>query len=116
MIEVTLQCVVKAIDDKQGEDIDIVDVSSSSPLASYYVICTASNSRRLNAIKEAICESIDKLGVSIHHIEGKRDSEWLLVDLDGIIVHILTPNERHRINFEELYHNLPHIDPSAYLK
>ncbi len=116
MIEVTLKSIIKAIDDKLGEELEIIDVSELTPLANYYVICTASNSRRLNAIKEAVVEAVEKLGLSIHHVEGKSNSEWLLVDAHDIIVHILTPNERERLNFEELFKNQPHIDPASYLE
>lgn len=116
MNEVILSAVVRAIDDKLGEDIDIIDVSNSNPLAEYYVVCTASNSRRIHAIKESVEEAIEKLGYKIHHVEGKANSEWVLVDAREVIVHIFSPNERKRFNFEELFHDLPHVSVEPFLK
>lgn len=116
MTEITLKTILKAIDDKQGEDIEIIDVRNISPFATYYVICTANNKRRVHAIQEAVQEELEKMGQSIHHCEGNKDSEWVLVDAYDVIVHIFSPEERKRFDFRSLFQNEPHLDPDKLLQ
>ena len=103
MTQLILQAVVRALDDKKGEDIEIIHVEDVNPFAQYYVLCTADNSRRLNALKEASIEAIEKLGKGIHHFEGKSKSEWILIDAYDIVIHIFSPDERERLDFDELF-------------
>lgn len=116
MKELVLSAVVRAIDDKLGEDIDVIDMSSTNPLVEYYVVCTATNARRINAVKESVVEAIEKLGMKIHHTEGKSDSEWVLVDAYDIVVHIFSPSARERFDFESLFKDLPHINIAPFIK
>lgn len=116
MTEITLKTIIQAIDNKQGEDIDIIDVRNINPFATYYVVCTANNKRRLHAIQEAVQEELEKIGMAIHHCEGKKDSEWVLVDAYEVIVHIFSPFERERFDFHSLFQNEPHLDPNRLLQ
>lgn len=116
MKELVLSAVIRAIDEKLGEDIDVIDMSTANPLVEYYVVCTASNSRRVNAIKESVVEAIEKLGMKIHHTEGKNDSEWVLVDAYDIVVHIFSPDARRRFDFESLFKDLPHVNVAPFIK
>ena len=84
-----LKAIVRAVDDKLGEDIKVINVSNRTIIGEYFVICSASNSRRLNAVKESVIESVEKLGLNIHHQEGAHGSEWLLVDAYDVIVPVL---------------------------
>lgn len=110
-----LKAIVRAVDDKLGEDIKVINVSNRTIIGEYFVICSASNSRRLNAVKESVIESVEKLGLTIHHQEGAHGSEWLLVDAYDVIVHIFTKEERERINMEELFKDEPSIDVLSLL-
>ena len=94
MNQVKLSLILKAIEEKKGENIQVYDVDHSSP--------TILNKRN----GEAIADEIDKVCASINepirNIEGKRDSEWVLVDAGDILIHLFTENERARINIEQL--------------
>lgn len=112
---ILLKEIVKAVDDKMGEDIKVINVSNKTIFGEYYVICSASSSRRLNAVKESVIESVEKLGLNIHHKEGISGSEWMLVDAYDVIVHIFTKEERERIKLEEIFKDEPSIDVLALL-
>lgn len=102
MNQVKLSLILKAIEEKKGENIQVYDVDHSSPFFSNIIVVTILNKRN----GEAIADEIDKVCASINepirNIEGKRDSEWVLVDAGDILIHLFTENERARINIEQL--------------
>lgn len=109
-----LELIIKAIDDKKGEDIVAIDVSKSSPICDYFVICSATNERQLMSIANAIDDELAKNDFEIKKIEGKG-TKWIIVDAKEIIVHIFTKDERTSYNLEKLWSPFPTVDISSYL-
>lgn len=103
MNQLKLDVITKAIDDKKGESIEVIDVTGKSPFYDHVVVATVQNSRQASSIADEIEEKLALIKESIHHIEGNtKESEWLLIDCDGIIVHLFSEKERLRVNLEEL--------------
>ena len=98
-----MKAIKSALDDKKAEDIITIDVREKTPLMDYHVICTASNTRKMGAIKEEVEKQIELANGRIHHVEGTPESGWILVDAFDIIVHIFSPEERDRIRLEEIF-------------
>lgn len=103
MEQVKLNIIKKAIDEKKGEDIQVFDVTGRNPFYDYVVIATIGNSRQSNAIVDEIQKNLSLINEEINHVEGNpRDSDWILIDANGVLVHLFTENERVRVNLEEL--------------
>ena len=103
MGQVKLNIITKAIDEKKGEDIQVFDVSGRNPFYDYVVIATIGNSRQSNAIVDEIQKNLSLINEQINHVEGDpRESDWILIDANGVLVHLFTENERVRVNLEEL--------------
>ena len=103
MEQVKLNIITKAIDEKKGEDIQVFNVKGKSPFYDYVVIATIGNSRQSNAIVDEIQKNLSLINEEINHVEGDpRESDWILIDANGVIVHLFTASERARINLEEL--------------
>lgn len=103
MGQVKLNIITKAIDEKKGEDIQVFNVIGKSPFYDYVVIATIGNSRQSNAIVDEIQKNLSLINDEINHVEGDpRESDWILIDANGVIVHLLTASERQRLNLEEL--------------
>lgn len=98
-----MKAIKVALEEKKAEDIIIIDVREKTPLNDYHVICSASNTRKMWAIKEEVEKQIDLVGGKIHHVEGTPESGWVLVDAFDIIVHIFSLEERERIHLEDLF-------------
>ena len=109
-----LKTIINAINDKKGEDITLIDVSNSSPICEYFVLTSASNERQLLAIANSIDEELAKNNLSIKKIEGKG-SKWLIVDVESVIIHIFTKEERENYNLEKLWAPFPKLDITEYL-
>lgn len=104
-----LTIVCKAIDDRLGENISIIDMRNVSPFNDYMVICSAKNSRMALSIVEKIEQDADKNGYRVRAIEGDETSNWILIDLYTIVCHVFVGYEREVYNLENLWIDQPRM-------
>ena len=109
-----LELIIKTLSDKKGEDIIAIDVSKSSPICDYFVICSASNERQMISLANAIDDELAKNNYDIKKIEGKG-TKWIIVDVRSIVVHIFDKEERNNYNLEKLWEPFPKLDIDNYL-
>lgn len=102
-----LTLVRKTLSDKQAKNIVTIDMKAVSPFTDYFVIATAGNLRLANALCEYVEEVALKNGYDIRMREGERDSDWRLVDLNEVIVHIFTEEARSLYRLEALWADQP---------
>ncbi len=81
-------------DEKQAENIVLLDLRGACDYADFSVIMTASSTRQLRTLVEDVGQGMKRAGAPLHHIEGERDSGWVLMDYGDVIVHLLGPDER----------------------
>ena len=72
------QIACKAIDDKKGQDIKIIDIHNVSVIADYFVIASGTNSNQVQAIVDNVEEQLGRAGFEAKQIEGNRNSSWNL--------------------------------------
>lgn len=104
-----INVVYKAIDDRLGEDIVVIDVSKVNPFSDYMVVCSADTGRQAMAIVENIKQEAISNGYDLRVVEGDADSGWVLIDLYDVIVHVFTPKERLNYNLENLWLDQPRV-------
>jgi len=90
----------KAILDKKGEKVEVIDVKALTPFTSYYVICNAKNFRQIDAIKSSVLDALEINKIKINHVEGKSESGWVLIDAYQYIINIFSKEERKRFDLE----------------
>lgn len=105
-----LTSVLKAIDDKKGEDVVVYDFSVFSPFTDYTIITSASNLRQVYAIASNVDDEMSKAGIQIKAFEGSKDSRWVLVDIGSIVIHVFLTEEREIYNLEKLYKDIPQVE------
>jgi len=99
---------VDAIEGKKGENIILMDIQAHALFADYFVLCSGTSERQLQAIRDAILEAAQKdFGTSPRHIEGEPDTGWILMDFSDVIVHIFAPSQRRYYNLEGLWKESP---------
>ncbi|HCK87255.1 MAG TPA: ribosome silencing factor [Erysipelotrichaceae bacterium] len=102
-----LDTVLKTVDEKLGEDIVVIDMSKVSPFTDYFVVATARNIRHAQSLAEAVEQEAAKYGYQVRLREGEKDSTWVLVDLNEVIVHIFTADTRKVYRLEALWADQP---------
>lgn len=94
---------VKALDDKKGEDITVIDISEVSVLADYFIIAGGSNRSQIQAMADNVDEIIGKNGGNLRQIEGYDTGNWVLLDFSDIIVHIFDRENRLFYDLERIW-------------
>jgi ribosome-associated protein len=94
---------VTLAEDKQAHDIVMLDLRALTPIADYFVVCTAENERQLRAIANTLDEELVKAGARQPRIEGSAETGWILLDFNDVIVHVFTPEQREFYRLERLW-------------
>ncbi|MCR5098054.1 MAG: ribosome silencing factor [Lachnospiraceae bacterium] len=92
-----------ALDDKKATDIQVIDIRNISVIADYFIVASASNQSQLNALQDAVDEKMYKNGHHALHVEGNRESTWILMDYEDIIVHLFSAEDRLFYNLERIW-------------
>ena len=95
--------VLSALEDIKAFDIVSIDIRKQASIADYIIIASANSSRQAKALADNIKDRMQKINIPLIGIEGESGSEWVLVDLGDIIIHIMTPTSRVHFNLEELW-------------
>ncbi len=95
--------IVDVLEDRKGEDIVLMDIRDVTVFADYFVICTGTSERMLNALADAAEEKIKKEFQVRGRIEGSPDYGWVLVDFGDVILHLFSPDQREYYRLEELW-------------
>jgi len=102
-IRIKQRAVVEALEDIKGRDIVVFDVARQSPFFERVVIASGDSSRQVNALASSVQARLKAIGARIAGVEGRRNGDWVLVDLGDIVVHIMHPAVRSHYNLEELW-------------
>jgi ribosome-associated protein len=95
--------VVAALEDVKGRDIVVFNVARQTAYFERVVIASGESNRQVNALASRVQERMKELGERIAGVEGRRNGEWVLVDLGDIVVHVMHPAIRSHYNLEELW-------------
>lgn len=95
--------VIDALEDIKAFDISVLDVRKLTSMTSYMIVASGNSTRQCKAIADNVCEKLKEKGADVRGIEGEKDGEWVLVDLNDIVVHVMVPATRAYFNLEQLW-------------
>lgn len=98
------------LDEKKAVDITIIDISEKSGFADYFVIASASSLRQLSSLSNYLEDKLAEEALVAHHIEGKGDSGWILMDYDDVIINLFTNEARDHYNIEKVWNDCIKLD------
>ena len=97
------QIIVNSLEDIKAFDITVIDVRKKTSIADYMIIASANSNRQTKALARHLKDTLKDSGKNVANIEGEGDGEWVLVDLNEVLVHIMLPTTRAYFNLEELW-------------
>ncbi|MBB6094300.1 ribosome silencing factor RsfS/YbeB/iojap [Povalibacter uvarum] len=92
-----------ALDDMKAVQVKVLDVRKLTDIADTLVIASGTSDRHVRSIADRVIEYAKKAGFRPMGVEGQRDGEWVLVDLQDVIVHIMLPRVRELYRLENLW-------------
>ena len=95
--------VASLLEDFKATDIVTIDVSDRSPLTERMVIASGNSTRHVKSMAENLIVNAKAAGNPPLGVEGAREGEWVLVDLNDVIVHLMLPQTRAFYNLEKLW-------------
>ena len=95
--------VIDALDDVKAQDIIKLDVRKMTAVTDYMIVASGTSNRHVRALVENVAEKAKKAGHKPIGIEGEEGGEWVLLDLQDALVHVMLPKVREFYNLEKLW-------------
>lgn len=109
------RAIVNALDKKRGMSIEVLHTTDITTLADYFIMCSAASSTQLRTLTDACEETAKQLGEMPHHVEGDRNSGWVLLDYSAVVVHLFLPEQREFYDLERLWLDADRVDMTSLL-
>jgi ribosome-associated protein len=92
-----------ALDDLKAVNIEVLDVSSLTDVMEYLVVASGTSNRHVKSLADNVIVAAKKAGMPPLGVEGQDTGEWVLVDLGGVVVHVMLPATRAFYDIERLW-------------
>lgn len=100
----------RGADDKQAEDIVVLDMRGLSTIADFFVICSGTSQPHLKAVKREVFDQLAAAhGLKPRTTEGIPESQWLVLDYGDVIVHVMHAEKREYYALEDLWNDAPRV-------
>lgn len=105
---------IRALDDKKGIDVRVIDISEVSVIADYFIIASGTNAHQVQALADNVEEQLGKAGYTPRQIEGYGSASWVLLDYNDIIVHVFTNDSRSFYDLERIWRDGKMVDTDQF--
>lgn len=102
--------IYKALEDKKGIDIKVIDIEGVSVIADYFIIAGGSNKSQVQAMVDNVEEELAKEKIYTKHTEGYQSANWILLDFEDIVVHVFNQEDRLFYDLERIWSDGKEID------
>jgi ribosome-associated protein len=95
--------VIDALADMKALDVKFLDVRGLTDIADFMVIASGTSDRHVRSVAQRVVENAKEAGFRPHGVEGQQDADWVLIDLNEMIVHVMLPRVREFYGLEKLW-------------
>jgi ribosome-associated protein len=107
---------IAACQEKKAEEITILELEQGSgAFTDYFVMCSGSNPRQIQAIADEVEDRLKMAGERPIHVEGYKQAEWVLLDYVDFVVHIFTEKARKFYDLERLWKTAKRLEPAELM-
>jgi ribosome-associated protein len=111
-IEELRDVVLQTLDDMKAKDVVVLDVRGKTSITDIMIVASGTSDRHVKSIAQTVAFKAKQAGEMPLGTEGMEDGEWALVDLNGVVVHVMLPKVRDFYHLERLW-SLDEPDASA---
>ena len=95
--------ILGALDDMKALEVKFLDVRGLTDIADFMVIASGTSDRHVRSVAQRVVEKAKEAGFRPHGVEGQQDGDWVLIDLNEMIVHVMLPRVREFYGLEKLW-------------
>ncbi len=95
--------VAEVAEDKKADNVVVLEVINLTPIADFFVICSGSNEKQVDAIAREIEDEMAEKEITPYRVAGRNQSRWKLIDYENVIVHVFHKEERRFYELERLW-------------
>jgi len=115
-LQIQVNEAILACQDKQADNVTVLELEKDSgAFTDYFVMCSGTNSRQIQAIADAVDERLEALGLRVTHAEGYKQAEWVLLDYVDFVVHIFSEKARQFYDLERLWKSARRLEPAELM-
>ena len=107
-VEELRDLVVNTLDDMKAQNVTVIDVRGKTSITDFMIIASGTSDRHVKSIAEAVAFHSKQKGEPALGTEGVADGEWALIDLNGVVVHVMQAKVRDFYQLERLWS----VDPA----
>ena len=107
--EILLKTAYRALDEKFGIDIKILDIRHISVMTDYFIITSGNNLNQIRSMADEVEIKLFNEGYKIRHSEGYQEAHWILLDFGHVMVHIFDKTNREFYDLERIWGDAYHI-------
>ena len=100
---------VAAADDRKAADLKVLHLQKISDFTDYFLICSGTSERQVQAIADAVQERLREHRVRPLHVEGYNRAQWVLLDYGDLVVHVFQEEPRRHYALERLWGDAPDV-------
>lgn len=93
----------EALEEKKGEDIQVIEIKDISIIADYFIIANGSNTPQVEALVDSVQDKLGRQGYEPLRVEGIKSAGWILMDYGDVIVHVFSKEDRLFYNLERIW-------------
>lgn len=100
----TLSPIIAILQDKQAEDVSMIDLTAETAMADYFILATGNSDVHMKSLIGHVGDTLDKIGIT-YRIEGENSPKWILLDAGNLIINIFSREGRGFYRLENILGN-----------
>ena len=100
---------ISTLDNMKGREITCLQVSDITTITDYMIVATGTSTRHVKSMADEIMKKVKEAGGTVNGMEGKDQSDWVLIDLGDVIVHVMLEETRKLYDLESLWSMTPQV-------
>lgn len=101
--------IVNALEDVKAQDVSVVDVRDRTSVTDFMVLASGTSNRHVKSLADSVVVDAKEQGARVNSVEGGGGSDWILVDMGDVVVHVMLPATREFYDLERFWRDAPDV-------